>query len=167
MEYYLHQQGIRPSGRMYDLINKLSSQFEHSFSSLQEIQENLKEKDEERGGYICSYPVFHGICQAIERISERSGQAIYLMLCTIVDTKGNVLTNEAKLEELSYRLEKAIQTTIRRSDVMNKYNKGQFLVLLMNTTIENCELIQKRIDEKFMIRRQRISVKYLVSPLSG
>ena len=114
---------------------------------------------------MCSYPVFHGIYQAIARISERSGQMIYLMLCTIVDTKGNVLTKADKLDELSPRLEEAIRTTIRRSDIMNKYNKGQYLVLLMNTTMENCRIIQKRIDEKFMINRQRISVRYYVNPL--
>ena len=90
---------------------------------------------------------------------------IYLMLCTIVDTKGNALTKGEKLEELSPRLEEAIRTTIRRSDIMNKYNKGQYLVLLMNTTIENCEIIQHRINEKFMINRQRISVRYYVNPI--
>ncbi|MBQ1911208.1 MAG: bacterial transcriptional activator domain-containing protein [Erysipelotrichaceae bacterium] len=165
IDLYLHQQGIKPSNRMFDLITKLGEQFEHSFSSLMEIQDHLKENEETRGGYLCSYPVFHGIYQAITRIAERSGQTIYLMLCTIVDTKGNILTKGEKLEELSPRLEEAIRTTIRRSDIMNKYNKGQYLVLLMNTTMENCEIIQKRIDQKFMINRQRISIRYYVNPL--
>ena len=165
IEMYLHQQGIKPSNRMFELIDRLGRQFEHTSGSLNEIQDHLKEEEGNRGGYVCSYPVFHGIYQAIARISERSGQMIYLMLCTIVDTKGNVLTKADKLDELSPRLEEAIRTTIRRSDIMNKYNKGQYLVLLMNTTMENCRIIQKRIDEKFMINRQRISVRYYVNPL--
>ncbi|MBQ1287044.1 MAG: hypothetical protein IIZ28_06105 [Erysipelotrichaceae bacterium] len=165
IELYLHQQGIKPSNRMFDLIDRLGKQFEHSSGSLNEIQDHLKEDEANRGGYLCSYPVFHGIYQAVSRISERSGQMIYLMLCTIVDTKGNILARGDKLDELSPRLEEAIRTTIRRSDIMNKYNKGQFLVLLMNTTMENCQIIQKRIDQKFMINRQRISVRYYVNPL--
>ena len=165
IELYLHQQGIKPSNRMFDLIARLGEQFEHAAGSLQEIQDHLKEENEGHGGYVCSYPVFQGIYQAITRISERSGQMIYLMLCTIVDTKGNILGKGKKLDELSPRLEEAIRTTIRRSDIMNEYNKGQFLVLLMNTTMENCEIIQKRIDQKFMINRQRIYVKYHVTPL--
>lgn len=165
IDLYLHQQGIKPSNKMFELINRLGEQFEHSSGSLNEIQDHLKEKQEVYGGYNCSYPVFHGIYQAITRISERSGQMIYLMLCTIVDTKGNALTKGEKLDELSPRLEEAIRSTIRRSDIMNKYNKGQFLVLLMNTTMENCQIIQKRIDQKFMINRQRISVRYYVNPL--
>ena len=165
VELYMHQQGIKPSNKMFELISRLGEQFEHSSSSLQEIQDHLKEDESLRGGYSCSYPVFHGIYQAISRISERSGQMIYLMLCTIVDTKGNALVKGEHLEELSLRLEEAIRTTIRRSDIMNKYGKGQYLVLLMNTTMENCEIIQKRIDEKFMINRQRISVRYYVNPI--
>ena len=165
VELYLHEQGIKPSNKMFELINRLGEQFEHSSGSLQEIQDHLREKEGVHGGYDCSYPVFHGIYQAISRISERSGQTIYLMLCTIVDTKGNALTKGEKLEELSPRLEEAIRSTIRRSDIMNKYNKGQYLVLLMNTTMENCQIIQRRIDEKFMINRQRISVRYHVNPL--
>ncbi len=165
IELYLYEQGIKPSNKMFDLVTRLGEQFEHSSASLKEIQDHLKEDEEARGGYICSYPVFLGIYQAISRIAERSGQMIYLMLCTIVDTKGNILSKGEKLEELSPRLEEAIRMTIRRSDIMNKYNKGQYLVLLMNTTMENCEIIEKRINEKFMINRQRISVKYYVSPL--
>ena len=167
IELYLHQQGIKPSNKMFELINKLGEQFEHSSGSIKEIQEQLKENEDVLGGYKCTYPVFLGIYQAITRISERSGQTIYLMLCTIVDTKGNALTKGEKLEELSARLEEAISTTIRRSDIMNKYNKGQYLVLLMNTTMENCEIIQRRINQKFMVNRQRISVRYYVNPLWG
>lgn len=165
IELYLHEQGIKPSNKMFDLVTRLGAQFEHSSSSLQEIQDHLKEDEGVHGGYLCSYPVFLGIYQAISRIAERSGQMIYLMLCTIVDTKGNALTKGEKLEVLSERLEDAIRTTIRRSDIMNKYNKGQYLVLLMNTTMENCEIIERRINQKFMVGRQKISVRYYVNPL--
>ena len=89
----------------------------------------------------------------------------YLMLCTIVDTKGNAMVKGSNLEELSERLGNAIQSTIRRSDIMNKYSKGQYLVLLMNTTIENTQIIQKRINDKFILNRQQIRVKYYVSPV--
>ena len=164
-EQYLFSQGIKPSEKMYEQISRMGQHFEHSAGTLQEIQEHLEEDEFHSGGYNCSYPVFLGIYRAINRITERSGQMVYLMLCTIVDTKGNVLVKGAKLEELSIRLEEAIRTTIRRSDVMNRYGKGQYLVLLMNTTMENCQIIQKRIDEKFMVNRQRISVKYYVNAI--
>ena len=87
---------------------------------------------------------------------ERSGQSIYLMLCTIVDSKGRPMKEGAMLEG-------PICTSIRNSDVVNHYSKGQYLVLLINTTREDCAVIQKRINYKFLTDRQRTGVRYYVN----
>ena len=164
IDYYLQEQGIRPSQKMTDLINRLGTQLEFPHQMLGEIKDRLAEDDvNHSGGYMCSYPVFLGIYHTLARIMERSGQSVYLMLCTIVDSKGNVLGPSSKLDELSDRLGEAIRKTIRRSDVVNKYSKGQYLVLLTNTTLENCDIIERRINKEFIINRQRIHVKYHVS----
>ena len=47
-------------------------------------------------------------------------------------------------------------------DIVNRYGMAQYLVLLSNTTLENCYKIQKRINAGFMENRQRIHVKYSV-----
>ena len=67
------------------------------------------------------------------------------------------------LDELSERLGEAIQESVRHSDAITRYGKGQYLVLLINTTLENCTVVQKRINYKFMIRRQRSGVQYYVN----
>ena len=56
-----------------------------------------------------------------------------------------------------------IRTPIRNSDVVNHYSKGQYLVLLINTTREDCAVIQKRINYKFLTDRQRTGVRYYVN----
>lgn len=61
------------------------------------------------------------------------------------------------------RLEESICTSIRNSDVVNHYSKGQYLVLLINTTREDCAVIQKRINYKFLTDRQRTGVRYYVN----
>ena len=68
-----------------------------------------------------------------------------------------------KLEELSERLGECIRKAVRRSDVISRYGRGQYLVLLVNTTREDCEVVQKRITRKFLVNRQRIRVQYHVS----
>ncbi len=163
VDLYLEEQGIRPSQKMSDLINKLGEQLEFPHEMLHDIQMRLTEPEETPGGYVCSYPVFYGIYQTFSRIMERSGQAVYLMLCTIVDSKGNMLQDGAKLTELSAKLGEVLQKTLRRSDVINRYSKAQYLVLLTNTTRENCEVVQKRINKAFITNRQRIHVKYHVN----
>ncbi len=99
----------------------------------------------------------------IGRIMERGGQSVYLMLCTIVDSKGNPMRDGPILEELSERLEEAIGSSVRRSDVINRYGKGQYLVLLMNITQENCRILQKRINDHFLVGRQRTGIQYHVN----
>ena len=68
-----------------------------------------------------------------------------------------------QLDDLSLRLGEAILGSIRRSDVVNRYGKGQYLILLTNITLENCRLVQKRIDGHFLIGRQRTGVSYYIT----
>ena len=46
---------------------------------------------------------------------------------------------------------------------MTRYGKGQFLVLLFNTTRENCKIIEDRIDANFLVGKQRTGVEYSVN----
>ena len=73
----------------------------------------------------------------------------------------SVIYNAKK--RLAKRLEESICTSIRNSDVVNHYSKGQYLVLLINTTREDCAVIQKRINYKFLTDRQRTGVRYYVN----
>ena len=164
VELYIREQGLRPSAQLMELLNKLGKRFEHQYETLDSIQKELSASvDSGSGGYMCSYPVFQGIYRMLERMLERDGQSVYLMLCTIVDSKGNPMKDGAVLEELSSRLGDAICHSVRQCDAINRYGKGQYLVLLVNTTRENCQIIQKRINYRFIVGRQRTGIKYYVS----
>ena len=161
---YMREQGLRPSKKMMEMLSKLGDQMQHTHEVLDEIQDHLSGRAQGiSGGYMCSYPVFQGIYRMVERMIERGGQSIYLMLCTIVDGKGNPMRSGAMLDELSERLGEAIQESVRHSDAITRYGKGQYLVLLINTTLENCTVVQKRINYKFIIRRQRSGIQYYVN----
>lgn len=165
VDLYFQERGIRPSEKLMESLNRLEGQMIHPCEMIDTIQDKLMEDGEHRGGYLCTYPVFRGIYRMVTRMMERGGQSVYLMLCTVVDSKGNPMKEGEQLEELSGRLGDAICKSIRQGDAINRYGKGQYLVLLVNTTLENCSIIQKRINSNFIVGRQRTGVEYHVSPV--
>lgn len=166
VSYYFNEQGLRPSKRLMESFSSLAARMNHEHASLDEIQAELTGlTSPEPGGYLCSYPVFVGVYRMVERMLERGGQSVYLMLCTVVDGKGNPVREGPTLDELSKRMGDAVRRAIRRGDALCQYGRGQYLALLVNTTRENCALIQKRINRNFIIGRQRASIEYYVNAM--
>ena len=67
------------------------------------------------------------------------------------------------LERLSQKLGDAICHSVRRSDAICRYGKGQYLTLLINTTREDCGIVQKRINYHFLSGTQRAGVEYFIN----
>lgn len=164
VDLYFREQGLRPSPRMMELFHRLGEQMEHRYAGLDDIQEKLSEENGTGfGGYLCSYPVFQGVYRMIRRMMERGGQSVYLMLCMVVDGKGNTLEEGHQLDELTKKLGEAVLRSVRRSDAVSRYGNGQYLVLLVNTTLESCAIIQKRISASFFSGRRRMGLQYYVN----
>lgn len=163
-DYYQREQGICPSEKMLQAIEHLGSQMMYSYELLDTIQQKLTEVPRKKdGGYYCTFPVFQGIYQVVARVMERGGQSVYLMLCTLVDGKGNPIQKEERLEEFSERLRDAICKSVRHGDIVNQFGHGQYLVLLINTTRENCDVVKNRINRNFNTGYQRVGIHYHVN----
>ncbi len=166
VQFYFNEQGLRPSQKLLDQFSRLGAEEKRQYAALDDIQAELTGLGErEPGGYLCNYTVFTGIYRMVERMLERGGQSVYLMLCTVVDGKGNPLREGKTLEELARRMGDAVRHSIRRGDAMCQYGRGQMLALLVNTTRENCAVVQKRINERFIIGRQRSRIEYYVNSM--
>jgi len=164
VQYYFTEQGLHPSKRLLEQFDRLGEKMQYRHAVLDQIQAELSgASDRSMGGYLCNYPVFLGIYRMVERMLERGGQSVYLMLCTVVDSKGNPMREGEIQDQLVSRMSDAIRQSIRRGDAMCRYGKGQCLVLLINTTRENCNVIQRRINAHFLTGRQRTSIEYYVN----
>ena len=164
VQFYFNEEGLRPSKKLMEQFDRLGEEMKLQHAVLDYIQSELTGRhDTAPGGYVSSYPVFVGIYRMVERMLERGGQSVYLMLCTVIDSKGNPMKDGPMLEELSKRMGDAVRRSVRRGDAMCQYGKGQYLVLLVNTTRENCRVIQRRINERFIIGRQRTGIQYNVN----
>lgn len=168
-DYYLAELGVRPAFAGMNVLEQIASRMENTYSMLDEIQMFLTCPDDEipGGGYLCSLPVFQGIYRMFERMIDRTGQSVYLMLCTIVNGKGHPMKEGAVLNRLSERLADAICMSVRHSDVVCRYSKSQYLVLLIDTAREDCSIVQKRIDKRFRTDGQRTGLQYHVTGVNG
>ena len=160
---YFDLKGMRPFGKLMDSIRRMGNQFTHPYNTLENVRKGLDEPEMKCGPYVCDYPAFQGIYRMLNRLGERIGQPMCLMLCTVVDSKGAPMKEGKQLDELADRLTEAIRKSLRSSDVVNRYGKGQYLILLMNINPEDCGVIQKRINSYFLTGRQRTGVSYCIS----
>ena len=166
VDAYLKEYGEKSNEHVRDFIRRLGEHLFHDHETIDEIQEKLTNSDDLGGrGYYCSLPVFQELYQTIERTMRRNADKIFLMLCTIVDSKGNPMREGPKLTELSERLKISAVSSVRHTDTVTKYGQGQYLILLINTTEENCHIIENRINDNFLTSRQRTGVSYSVKGL--
>ena len=164
VERYIQEHGRREPVYIRDLSNRLSASMVHRYADIRTIQLSLgTQTSGHKGGFACSYPVFQEVYRTLGRMMARYADRYFLMLCTLVDSKGNVMEDGPRLDELSLRLKETIGISIRHSDTLTRYGKGQYLILLTNTSREDCEVVRKRIDRNFLSPGQRTGVEYQIN----
>ncbi len=147
--FLLEELGIQPSERMMEQFRIMSQHISNRPQIIDEIQSGLKEAGKERGAFYCSLPSFRDGYRIIRRGMERSGQSVFLLVCTIIDGQGRPMEASKKLDIMSNALYEALHDSLRRSDSYTKYNQGQYLVMLMGTNQENCKIVTDRITKNF------------------
>jgi len=141
--------GVSPSERMLEQFHKMSEHIRNRPQMIGEIKCNLRESTPERGAFFCTFPGFRDAYRMMRRGMERSGQSVFLLVCTLTDSKGHPMEDSEKLEEMSMELHRAIKGSLRSSDSFTKYNKSQYLVMLVGTNEENCQIAIRRIAGNF------------------
>ena len=150
MERYRQVYQEEELGKLKDFRRKIEEQLDHPYDILDNIQENMTERLEKvQEPYQCNWMVFREIYHMVVRMIERSGQQVQLMLCTLTDMEEHPIRSDECAEVLSRYIWESICRSIRAGDVVTRYGKGQYLVLLINTKPEDCQEIQKRIDAQF------------------
>lgn len=142
--------GISPSKDMECFYQRMCSEVENESLSLFNIRENLMETVDTKGAYFCNYIAFIDTFRIITRIVDRFGQSAYLMLCTFEDTMGDRKDNfNKRIKQAAEGLHYAIRGSIRRGDIYTRYNRSQFLVLLIGINQEDSLIVSERINKKF------------------
>lgn len=142
---YSEELGAPPSPRMRELLRKMNSKLLNSENDFIMIQSRLKEEGERQGAYFCAYPSFVDTYRLMCRTVERSGQSVYLMVCSVFCEDFSSRTDK-KVED---SLGKCIEKVLRCGDVYTRYSGSQYLILLPTAQRENCDMIFERIERRF------------------
>ena len=165
-QQYFEELGVRPDARMLELREMITTDKHSGQKTLAAIEEYLTGKHEpEAGAYLCSYAVFENIYRVLERLKERCDQSSLLMLCTLEEADGISPVENVFQEKLLQRFENAICTSLRKTDIVCRCGKLQYLVLLTNTTQENCAAIQARISARFDKQEPKHDIRYYTRSL--
>ena len=156
----IEELGITPSEKMMEQFKIMSEHISSRPQIITEIQGGLQEESEERGAFFCTFPGFRDAYRVIRRGMERNGQSVFLMVCTLVDSKGRPLEGSERLDTMSECLHNAIKGSLRRSDSFTRYNQSQYLVMLMGTNKENCQIVIDRVSRNFS-REHKSWAQYL------
>lgn len=167
---YSDEMGLPPTPEMLECYERISQMTLHFDGELDEIRQKIWEYPgnlaNSRGAYYCSFSGFVDICHMVSRNMERSGKSVFLMLCTLVDYEGKLISNQEKLKARSSLLKKAINKSLRKGDAYTQYSNSQFLILLVGTNREDCELVHRRICRKLKeMAGNRAEIEYVVSSL--
>ena len=162
---YFDELSVKPSEHMLEYFRTMSGRISPGIGSFEDIKKQLCEKEKDGGAYYCPLPGFFDSCHVALRNMRRSGQSIYLMLCTLTDARAGSARDAGRSVTAAQNLKEAIRETLRQGDAFTRYNKNQFLVMLMEIRQEEFSTVIGRLDACFRKKEssQRVKIHYRVS----
>lgn len=142
-------QDIQPPAELTAQYKKLSKHLVKRVCSLREIVDYVREENIPDSAYCCTFPGFVDAARIAIRGMARVGRPSFLVLCTLLGINGDPISDSDRLEDASEKLGNALGHSMRRSDFYTLYNLSQYLIFLQGTELDNCEIVQNRIEHNF------------------
>lgn len=163
---FYREMGIEMSSSMRDLYRNILFQNNSVNRDLHLVQDSLYEAPESDGAFLCTTDVFRYLYNLEVRRNERTGQSVFLGMLTLSWPPSE---NEdlIGMKNDMHCLEETLLNSLRKGDVVCPWNESQYLILLPEITLENTDLVMRRI--KFNYRRfsnnQQVDIQSSVKPV--
>lgn len=165
-ELFYQELGVFPMDQVICTGKKEGSRIAYMEQTLSKVKRRLREPEEPKGPYSCSYPSFQDAYHVIARLGERNQMECVLLVCTLKETaeeerntdKGEHVKNgkktepesqEAKFERKMESLEEMLGRELRIGDVYTRYSKNQYLALLNSTGQEKGKAAAQRLKAQW------------------
>jgi DNA-binding SARP family transcriptional activator len=150
--------GITPSKELTSIYKDLVRTTRARELNLNAIKEDLKETVEDGGCLFVEYEFFRSIYRLEARNEVRTGQVVYLALITVIDAEGDQPSLKS-LRKAMDKLKSTISQSLRKGDVFTRFSVSQYLLLLPSATMEDGQMVLRRISKQFKKDNLRIPVQ--------
>lgn len=163
---FFNQFGVSPSTELLALYKEVIKTSKTMELDLGIIKDDLREREQVRGGFFCEYEVFKDIYRIEARSAARSGQIVHIALITVSDMHGEQVAAKQRNVTME-RVGEVISSSLRRGDVYSRYSISQYLLMLPGASFENSEKVLDRIARAFRRKypKMNILLRYKVLPL--
>ncbi|MEA5050130.1 MAG: BTAD domain-containing putative transcriptional regulator [Oscillospiraceae bacterium] len=141
--------GVEPSEVVRRAYKRVLEGDDTAIESVSALRESIVEEDCFNGAYYCTQEVFKDIYRLSVRKAVRSGQSVFLMMCTVREKDGERPENGARMHEASEALSRSLRTCCRSGDVYTRVSPAQFVLMLTDITKENCNIVAERLRRYF------------------
>ena len=134
---------------------------------LDNMVKSLKANRTSHGAINVEFDEFKKIYDFVLNIVHRFDHDLQLIMLTLEPIDYNNFDIEEQ-EYAMYCMKKAIKGALRNTDVSTRFSSEQFLVILLNATDKDVDMILKRIHEKFdkEYKRNEVNVSYDIADLN-
>ena len=165
--YYVKQNGKNSFHFFSDKIQEENSRA-GKIVDLNYLRDFMTRADSGNGAYLLDFDSFHHVYNFIYRFVQREGKDVQTLLFTVIEKDDKEL-EVTEMELVMELLEKAIYTSLRRSDVSTRYSSKQIIVILMDTNTENGDMVAGRILDCFheLYTGEDVQIDYGIACMEG
>ena len=163
--------GLRHSEHLDEIYHKINELQGMKISTMEDICEDIIEKKEKKGVFICDYHVFKEIYRLEARRIARMGTAEYILLLTLrikERRNGRKRKKEDLIEINLENLKEILQESLRIGDVVTQCSDCQYIILLQACSFEAGKMVAKRIVDRFEERysKKNVIIEYDLKELA-
>ena len=116
--------------------NNLAEKNLSSSAKISQMRQILGERNVENGAYFVEFETFKKIYQLMARISDNYSKGLDLLQFTLAD------------ENFAEEFKDILIHSLRKSDCVTQSDKNKFLVILIEATLDECDIVRDRIFSK-------------------
>lgn len=140
--------GVAPSKELRDLYKEIMATEKALETDLEVIMGDLRETARRDGAFVCEYGFFQEAYRLEVRRAARSGACVHLCLLTLSLPNGR--TPQVKpLSAGMDSLREVLVSSLRRGDVVARFSRGQYVVMLPSASLEDSEMVMERVVQSF------------------